>query len=154
MAWHCDRCLKGYLARPTECFTRIGASKNYGCLGNIVPDREAKVLEDSTRSEAVREVTEAAIEKSERGTSLVWREIALNTLHRLCKARPGGTITADDVWIALEQNANDMPREPSALGPVMRAGKKAGWMTATNRTIESVRPTQHCKPLRIWESTF
>lgn len=152
--WHCDRCMKGYLAKPTECFTRFGRPKKYKCEGTIVPDKPFKTLEDSTTSEAVREATEAGIEKSERGTQLEWKQLALNTLETICRSRPGGILNADDVWIALEEMGEEMPREPSALGPVMRIGKKEGWMIATNRTIESCRPSQHRKPLRIWESTF
>lgn len=101
-------------------------------------------------SEEVTKVTEKAIAKAERGTDPRWRMKALNALFGVCEWK--SEFTTDDVWTWLEIDEVVPPREPSALGPIMRVGSSMKWAESTNMTRESTRPSQHRRPQRVWHS--
>lgn len=89
--------------------------------------------------------TEAAINKCERGMDADWAERALEVVERICKDR--FHFTADDIWYHI-----DPPREPSALGVVLRRAAKLGWCVCTDEYRQSIRPSTHKRPLRVWQS--
>ena len=54
----------------------------------------------------------------------------------------------DDVWDAL----SFYPREPRALGSVLREAGRRGWIARTDRVRPSERVVNHGRPVRIWRS--
>jgi hypothetical protein len=55
--------------------------------------------------------------------------------------------TTDDIVFG-----EDQPREPRALGPLMLAAAKAGWIRPANRTRKSLRASCHARPKAVWLS--
>lgn len=90
-------------------------------------------------------VTEKAIEKAERGMESDWAERAAQAVEEVAKTH--ALFTADDIWAFIEH-----PREPSALGVVLRRAAKDGICQCTDMYRQSVRPSAHKRPLRVWES--
>ena len=77
-----------------------------------------------------------------------WLPMAKHGLWRAIKAAgPGGEITTDEVW----RQGVPSPPEPRALGPVMMAAAKAGYIERTDRTRQTTRPEAHASPKRIWK---
>jgi hypothetical protein len=74
-----------------------------------------------------------------------WYERALAALHALAGRQ--GTVTADDLWALVEP-----PREPRALGAVLREGRRNGWVVPTEKTVKSARAANHARPIRVWRS--
>lgn len=62
-------------------------------------------------------------------------------------ARGQNTLTTDDLWKIVEP-----PEEPRAMGSVMRTAVRAGWISKTDRTVESTRSDCHRRPLAVWRS--
>lgn len=60
------------------------------------------------------------------------------------------TFTADDVLIPIE-NKGIFTKTNSALGAIIKAFERAGYIKATSMFKESIRPSRHRAPLRIWE---
>jgi hypothetical protein len=88
-------------------------------------------------NEALARVEEAAKEE--------WKEDVLNAIRMLAEVRE--YFTSDDVWMEVES-----PREPRALGAMMRQAKKLGWIEPTTSHVMSIRVACHRRPLRIWRS--
>lgn len=77
-----------------------------------------------------------------------FRSAAMSALRGLVRTMP--ELTADDLWDALEASDAPMPHEPRALGAVMQSAAKLGLIVATNRWVESRRPQNHARPVRVW----
>ena len=75
-----------------------------------------------------------------------WINEALATVCLLANRRR--ELTTDAVWHLV----GPPPKEPRAMGAVMRKAASRGWIRATDRTTLSVRPECHRRPIRIWES--
>jgi hypothetical protein len=90
------------------------------------------------RSRRARDEALAAVEG---GADAAWMAAAKRVLWALIKS--GQEFTADDVW---EQVPT--PREPRALGPVMRAAQRAGYMEDTGRMAPSRR--RHATKITVW----
>jgi hypothetical protein len=104
----------------------------------------------SRHSDEVNSATEEGIAKVERGTDPHWKFRAMVELYYICEVFQ--EFTSDNVWWRMEDMGMKAPREPSAMGPIMRMGKSMGWMESTNITKESDRPTRHRTPQRVWRS--
>lgn len=98
---------------------------------------------DAERAERARE---EAIDRVERHARAAWLEAALGTVRQLAVERP--TLTTDDVWLAL----GSAPREPRALGAVMRKAEGLELIEPTNQWALSTRVACHRRPLRVWRS--
>ncbi len=63
-------------------------------------------------------------------------------------------LTSDDVWRALKLRSIPEPVEPRAMGPVMLAAVREGWLEQTDRTRISPDPAtqNHSRPQRIFRS--
>lgn len=72
---------------------------------------------EPTLDEALAQRDEA-MGRAERGTDEAWRAEADHAVNTL--ARGFTTFTADDVWFELARRQVEPPREPRALGPVLR----------------------------------
>lgn len=74
-----------------------------------------------------------------------WIAAAHDAVDRLAATQT--ELSADDVWREVGQ-----PPEPRALGGVMVSAGRRGVIEATDRTVPSVRPESHRRPIRIWRS--
>lgn len=100
-------------------------------------------------SVAAQEAAHAGMAQVEGNTSPEWREQALAALKRVCETR--ARLTTDDVWAELDLCQIPVHNN-SALGPIMLAGSKRGWMKFSGTMQASSRPTRHGNQLRIWMS--
>lgn len=94
---------------------------------------------ESAREEAIRTV--------EKNADDAWKEAALNAVFLVANTQP--RLISNDVFRFVE-----VPREPRALGPVMRRAERIGWIEATDKFILSPAVTRHRAPVRIWRSKF
>lgn len=78
-----------------------------------------------------------------------WVSRAVDVVHTVALHR--GIFTTDDVWAALAQTPLGPPREPRAMGAVMRAAKSQGICAPTDNWFLSRRPACHRRPLRVWK---
>lgn len=74
-----------------------------------------------------------------------WKPAAHAAVARVALERH--RLTSEHVWDRLEH-----PPEPRALGAVMRAAAKAGFVRATKEFEPSRRASRHRAPVRVWES--
>lgn len=86
-----------------------------------------------------------ALERLEEAHKL-WISQALDAVHGLASRRD--QLTTDAIWHVV----GSPPKEPRAMGAVMRKAASRGWIKATDRTKLSVRPECHRRPIRIWDS--
>lgn len=89
------------------------------------------------------------IEVSFRNASSVWKDAATKRIQYLVKHRR--EFTSDDVVIYLD-NQGIVTGNNSALGAIFQAFSRAGLIQDTGRFKESVRPSRHKAPVRIWIS--
>lgn len=84
--------------------------------------------------------------------SAYWRPFAMKALHEAAVTRK--ELTSDDVWRILHRRKIPSPGEPRAMGPVMVAGQKEGWIVQTDRTKISNDPStpNHSRPQRVYIS--
>jgi hypothetical protein len=104
----------------------------------------------SKRNPEVNGAIEEAVARVDRGADPGWKFHALEAVFAVAQRHE--MFWADHVWWELEGRGIEGPREPSALGPVMRMGKSMGWIESTKMTKESERPCAHGKPNRVWKS--
>lgn len=79
-----------------------------------------------------------------------WAVAAQRVVQR--RSRVVHEFTTDHVWKWLEDDGVPGPREPRALGAVMRAVAGDGWIKATTDYTPSCRPGCHGRPVRIWQT--
>lgn len=90
---------------------------------------------------------EQAIDRTERANQ-GWIRLALQVVRDL--AHSNAEFTTDKVWHYLKDD--EPPTEPRAMGAVMRKAVAEGLVSNTNRTVCSVRPGCHRRPIRVWKS--
>jgi hypothetical protein len=61
-------------------------------------------------------------------------------------------LTSDDVWVQLALTPHAATHDHRALGAVMRAAQRSGWITPTERFVQSDQPLRHRAPIRVWRS--
>ena len=96
------------------------------------------------RDEAIKQVFDAA--------DTLWKRLALQTVLEVAENKE--YFTTDDVWNWPSFKRNQVVAEPRAMGGIIRAAMKAGWIESTDRFIRSVRPACHRRPLAVWKSGF
>jgi hypothetical protein len=74
-----------------------------------------------------------------------WKTQALAAVRRTAEQLP--EFIVDEVWAT---GRLESTREDRALGPIMRAAAREGWMVRTDRTRPSVR--SHLSPKPVWRS--
>jgi hypothetical protein len=99
-------------------------------------------LFDKPKAEEARE---AALADVKSGASKDWMARAVAAVQTV--ALGADTFTTDDLWAHVEP-----PREPRAMGAVMRIARLAKWCEATTLTKKSARVACHARPLRVWKS--
>lgn len=95
------------------------------------------------RDEAIRRVEDH---------SVIWRSFARLALRDA--AVFDEYLTSDDVWHVLKMHHVPDPIEPRAMGPVMLAGVRDGWIVATDKVKISDDPASpnHNRPQRVYRS--
>lgn len=83
-------------------------------------------------------------------TDAIWKDAAWQALTHIASRVP--EFTTDRVWYELERMRVGPPREPRALGAVMRNAAKSGMIAKTDRVHTSVRVANHRRPIAVWES--
>lgn len=91
---------------------------------------------------------EEAIKRSYDNANDPWKVAAIEELWSISKRK--ATLTADDLWIAME-GRSEKTNEPSALGGVMRAAQKIGFIRPTRELVRTKLPQRH-RDVRVWES--
>lgn len=119
------------------------AAHQEALFGSLPPEKAAKAREARRRGNAAQEAAERAADP----LWLAEAEKALLMLARSCQ-----TVTTDEIWEELDRRGLRRPREPRALGPVMKRGASAGWIEPTDRYTPSIQPQGHGRPMRIWRS--
>lgn len=82
------------------------------------------------------DATEEGIAASYEGADQQWKEDAFAAVKRVAAAK--STFTPDDIWDEVEK-----PREPRALGGVMRRAMREGVCEPTGNYVKSRIPSQH-----------
>jgi hypothetical protein len=90
------------------------------------------------------EARDEALGRVERGAG-DWFQRARDTVQLVALAR--FDFTTDEVWDALGE---DRPKEPRALGAVMKAMAGEGKIRATGEYRKSVRVDCHARPVAVW----
>lgn len=80
-----------------------------------------------------------------------WREVALQAVEEV--ARHKTELTTDDV-LAVLARSGQTTSELRALGPVMLRAAQAGWITATDRFVNSAAVSRNHAPKRVWRSNI
>ena len=91
---------------------------------------------------------EEAIDRVERGASELWKKTALKAVK--WRAKKGVPFTTDEVWSDLEGAGVEPPREPRAMGAIMRKAVSEGIIVATDKTQISRKGTNNKRPVRVW----
>ncbi len=79
-----------------------------------------------------------------------WLQEAMDTV--IAMAIRLDTFTTDEVWAQLE-TSDVWTHEPRAMGAIMVAAQREGWVVATDQWRISSRRRCHSRPLRVWKST-
>lgn len=90
--------------------------------------------------------TDAAVAQVDENADAAWQEQAANAVRVLAI---GGTFTPDDVWEWLTAQGVPAPREPRALGPVIRRALEARIIHATGYSTSRRR---HGAVIRVYEA--
>lgn len=93
-----------------------------------------------------RVARDKAIDQVGANADQIWRNAAEAALVRC--AMDLDQFTADDIWLILK----DAPREPRALGAVLRYAYKMEIIEPTETWKISDRVSSHARPLRVWKS--
>lgn len=91
-----------------------------------------------------------AMERADQHASPPWQAATTSAIRWVAERRP--ELTADPIWTMLDAWGVDMPHEPRALGPLMKAAARSGWIEHTGRWHRSVRPQNHRRWVAIWRS--
>jgi hypothetical protein len=94
------------------------------------------------KTEAIEAVEIGNLEWIERAEAVITPQIKER------KKRGGVKITSDWLW-AMSRPAGT-PREPRAMGALMRRLQKAGVIYPLNKWVPSSRSACHSRPVRVW----
>ena len=109
------------------------------------------MMEQLSLTDAER-VRDDAIARAERHALQQWKDLTMATIKELAVMCP--RFTTDDVWIELSRTPDVAKHEPRALGSMIRAAYKLGWVAPTDQYVKSRRPECHARPVKVWRSRF
>jgi len=89
-----------------------------------------------------------AIDRVERNAPGDWKKIALKAVK--WRAKKGVPFTTDEVWADLEGANVEPPKEPRAMGAIMRKAVSEGVIVSTDKTKISQKGTNNKRPVRVW----
>lgn len=106
-------------------------------------------LSDQMDLFAARVVRNEAMARVEENANEAWKEAAKRALYRAACELP--TLTSDDVMDRMDGVAST--HELRAMGPIMLAGAKRGWIAKANcAAVPSRRASLHASPRTVWRS--
>jgi hypothetical protein len=111
-------------------------------MGDLMTSQFNAAASVAAREDAITRVDDAA--------SALWKAQALDAVR--CVALIREQFTTDAVWFVLEKCGIAGPREPRALGAVMRRAVTEGFCTSTGEVSKSIRTGCHRRPLAVWKS--
>jgi hypothetical protein len=91
-----------------------------------------------------------AMDQVEANALMSWKIAAQNAIRDL--AGNNKEFVADDVWGLLQRRGVPAPREPRALGPMMKLAAVAGVIEWTGVHKQSRQSLNHQRPVVIWKS--
>lgn len=100
---------------------------------------------------AAKNAKTVAMDQVDLNADPAWKDLMLQLAHVVALTHP--TFTTDDLML-LYHEINDAPKthDLRALGPVMNRAARAGYCVKTNMVDGSNRPSNHHRPLAIWQS--
>lgn len=104
-------------------------------------------LFDFQEAEAQRDTALANVEAN---ANAVWFDLALLMVERLAESKE--EFTSDDVWKALSFYPTIETHQPSAMGAIFKKAAAKKLIVASDRFIQSARPSSHARPIRVWYS--
>ena len=93
--------------------------------------------------EAARAARDESIAQVDAAADAAWRVTAKTALWALI--RTGAEFSTDDLW----DGGLPKPREPRALGPVILAAKRKGYIVDTGRMVQS--RYRHATKITVWQ---
>lgn len=99
---------------------------------------------------AARAARDEAVDRVDRHADEAWKAAATDAIYLMATKRD--EFTTDAVWWLLAHAGIGAPHEERALGALMQAAQRQGWIQRTERTHKSVRPECHARDLRVWRS--
>lgn len=100
---------------------------------------------DAQLAAAARDADMARVDQA---ADAEWKDYAYDAVLATAGEKPEGFIV-DDVWKHIPAEAG-APREPRAMGPVLRRAQRDGAIRPTDRFLLSDRVTAHRNPRRVW----
>lgn len=97
---------------------------------------------------AAERAKQAAIAQVEAAAPHDWKLDALDAVRQAARELP--EFIADAVWARMPAGAYSA--EPRAMGAIMVAAQKQGWIEPTDRWQLSASPRNHRRPQRVWRS--
>jgi hypothetical protein len=112
---------------------------------------EGGSMSNSFDYDAAKLAKTVAMDQVDLNADPAWKDLMLQLVRVVALTHP--TFTTDDVMI-LYMEIEDAPKthDLRALGPVMNKAAKAGYCVKTNTVDDSIRPSNHQRPLAIWRS--
>lgn len=104
-------------------------------------------LFDTQEAQARRDIALAQVETN---ANTQWCNLVLALIESL--ARQQNELTSDDVWKALAAFPNYTTHQPSAMGAMFKKASSKNLIAATDRFVQSTRPSSHARPIRVWSS--
>lgn len=96
---------------------------------------------------ATPHVAPAVREAAQRAADDAWMDSALHAIEAVAATQ--ATLTADDVWAALEMP----PRQSKMIGNALKRAQQAGLIEPTGEHRRSERRTEnHSRPVLVWRS--
>ncbi len=110
-------------------------------------------LRETRQLEATRgaELRDAGMAQAEGAAPEEWKGLAAIALRDVRDRGP--EFTSEDVRDLLEERGTGDPPEPRAMGPVMMAAHRRGYIEPSGAWTSSTRASSHRMPKRLWKST-
>lgn len=95
-----------------------------------------------------RQLKKQGMDQVDANADPLWKQHAMTCITQLCTERD--TLTADDVWEALDAGNYQKPHEPKAMGAIFRTAAARRLIESTDQFVESRRPEAHARAIRVW----
>jgi hypothetical protein len=92
---------------------------------------------------------EDALVRVAMGADPRWVKAARDAVSYVASRKP--EVTADDVWDVLAAIDVDTP-QPKMMGNIMKDAAREGFITRTDRTVKTRRPSRNVGDVRVWRS--
>jgi hypothetical protein len=97
-----------------------------------------------------KKLRDAGLQQVEENANKEWTELVIDIIETL--ARTSSQVDSDKVWVELQKFPQIQTHQPSAMGAMFKLASNKGWITPTDRFVNSKRPSSHARPIRVWNS--